>query len=148
MDDLAISLKELEEGNLIPIEIPDEELELLDEELEFTDEATVFAPPPPPITTTEWSVNSTPRYRKITSKVRNKKLKGRIYDAESYLFTSPMTPKSDIVKSLKKIRKGLWEHKIGGYRLAYIPNKEDKVVTLVYFGTRENFYKELDSLSG
>jgi len=135
--DLAISLKELEEGKLLPI-IP----------LEMK-EGVLYSHLNELITSvTEWSVKSTHQYRKITSKVRNKKLKGRIYDAESYLFTSPMTPKNDIVKSLKKIRKGLWEYKIGGYRLAYIPNKEDKVVTLVYFGTRENLYKELDSLFG
>ena len=165
MDDLAISLKELEDGLLIPLEFTDEELEftdeelklklrlleherkLLDEELEFTDEAIVSAPCPPP--TTEWSVSATPRYQKIYNKIKDKKIKAKILDAISYLFDSPMTPKGDIVKPLIYNHKGLWRHEIGEHhRLAYFPDKVERVVTLVYFNSRENFYNELADLSG
>jgi len=68
------------------------------------------------------------------------KLRGRILSAMAAICVAPLTAQGDTVKPLEKDLKGLWRYRIGDYRLVYRPDRDERLVTLMWFDCRGGAY--------
>jgi len=66
--------------------------------------------------------------------------KGRILDAIIRLSKEPCVSIGDTLRPLDH-EGGKWRFRIGDYRLIYLPSRENKVVSLLEFGSRGEIYK-------
>lgn len=89
-----------------------------------------------------WLVGFTGEFIKSVSKV-DTKLRGRILDALNKISAAPMVVVGDTLKPLSATLTGMWRYRIGDYRLVYIPDRDHRKVTLLYFGSRTEIYSKL-----
>ncbi len=92
--------------------------------------------PPPKV----WPVGISDEFIKTTQRL-DKKLQGRIFEAIIEISKSPTTIKGNTVMPLRFNSEGLWRYRIGGYRLIYYPDKDNKRIVLVTFGGRGSVYE-------
>jgi len=70
----------------------------------------------------------------------DKIIKGRVLEAIIRLSKEPCISVGDTLKPLES-NKGRWRFRIGDFRLIYLPEKENKIVRLLDFGSRGEVYK-------
>lgn len=72
----------------------------------------------------------------------DKLAKGRMLEAILHIKKSPIFGIGDTIKPLKNDDRGRWRYRIGDFRLIYLPNKKQYLVTLLKYGPRNEIYRE------
>jgi len=91
-------------------------------------------PAPPP-----WMLGMTNQFMKSIEGI-DRKLKGRLLDALTYIIETPTTARGDTVQPLSGDFKDLWRYRIGDHRLVYKPEPDNRRVLLVAFTSRADAY--------
>ena len=89
---------------------------------------------PPP-----WYVGHAPKFSKAVGKL-DKNLKARVLDAINKIQKNPLKMIGDTQKPLSGELKGAWRHRIGDFRLIYIPVKEFGNILLADLDSRGSVY--------
>ena len=90
----------------------------------------------------EWSVKvASGIYRKVG---RGRNLFERTLRAAVEICRDPLSPRGSTIKPLKHNLQGLWEYRIGGFRLIYQPDKNRRTVLLIKVDSRgdKNIFKK------
>lgn len=90
-------------------------------------------------TYSDWSVVTTRRFRKSISRL-DQKTKDRITHAIQQISFNPKQPEGNTVKPLKHDLKDCWRYRIGGNRLVYRPDDENRKIVLISFANRSEVY--------
>jgi len=106
---------------------------LLDSISEFIGKQAHKLRPPP------WYIGHSAKFTKAVSKL-DKNLKSRILDAINKIQRNPLKLIGDTQKPLSGELKGAWRHRIGDFRLVYIPVKEVGNILLVDLDSRGSIY--------
>lgn len=94
----------------------------------------------------DWYVGFSHEFLKCISKADGK-LRGRILDAIGKISEAPVEAVGDTIKPLTSNLSGLWRYRIGDDRLVYLPDHEEKKITLIFFGARCDVYKKVSPLN-
>ena len=81
----------------------------------------------------------TRQFQKSISRL-DQKTKERIADAIQRISFNPKQPEGDTIKPLKHDMKDCWRYRIGGSRLVYRPDDENRKIVLVNFANRSEVY--------
>lgn len=71
----------------------------------------------------------------------DRNLKGRVLDAIRVITDNPIEPRGDTIQPLKGDNKGLWRYRLGDFRLQYLPDEKNRLVTLIEFSSRGHAYE-------
>jgi mRNA-degrading endonuclease RelE of RelBE toxin-antitoxin system len=87
-----------------------------------------------------WLISWTEEFQKSLLDI-DRKLQGRVLVALGELSREPIKPQGNTIKPLSSGLKGLWRYRIGGFRLIYFPDSDNKQVVVLSFSNRGNAYE-------